>query len=111
TPGGPNMTWGEYWARARDVAAGLHELGLRRGDTLALMLQNRLEFHLLDAGAVLLGAIPFSIYNTAPPQDVAHELENSGARIAFVEDDLRERVEVEQTLTISALPDVEARGT
>jgi long-subunit acyl-CoA synthetase (AMP-forming) len=109
-PDGTGMTWGEYGIRARNVAAGLHELGLRRGDTLALMLSTRLEFHLLDTAGILLGAIPFSIYSTAPPQDVAHELENSGAKIAFVEDDLRDRVEVEQTLTVSDLAQVEARG-
>lgn len=110
TPGGPSMTWGEYGRRARDVAAGLHELGLRRGDTLALMLTTRLEFHVLDTAALLLGAVPFSIYNTAPPDDVAYVLANSGARFAFVEDDARDRVDVEQTLTISELAGLEARG-
>jgi long-subunit acyl-CoA synthetase (AMP-forming) len=107
---GSSITWGEYGAQARDVAAGLHELGLKPGDTLALMLSTRLEFHLLDTAAILLGAIPFSIYNTAPPQDVAHELANSGARLAVVEDALRDRVAVDRVLTVSEVPDILARG-
>jgi long-subunit acyl-CoA synthetase (AMP-forming) len=110
TPGGPSLTWGEYGAQVRDVAAGLHELGLRPGDTLALMLSTRIEFHLLDAAAFMLGAVPFSIYNTAPPQDVAYVLQNSGARLAIVEDDLRDRVDVAQTLGVSELPSIRARG-
>jgi long-subunit acyl-CoA synthetase (AMP-forming) len=110
TPGGPSLTWGEYGAQVREIAAGLHELGLRPGDTLALMLSTRIEFHLLDAAAFMLGAVPFSIYNTAPPQDVAYVLQNSGARLAVVEDDLLDRVDVEQTLAVSELASIRARG-
>jgi long-chain acyl-CoA synthetase len=109
-PDGFGITWGEYGEQVRETAAGLHELGLRPGDTLALMLTTRLEFHLLDAAAILLGAIPFSIYNTAPPQDVAYVLANSKAKLAFVEDDLRDRVDVERTLTVSDVAAVRARG-
>jgi long-chain acyl-CoA synthetase len=107
---GFSMTWGEYGARARAVAAGLHERGLRRGDTLAIMLKTRPEFFLVDAAAMLLGAVSFSIYNTAPPEDVAHVLKNSGARIAFVEDDFADRVAADDLLTLADLPDLEARG-
>jgi long-subunit acyl-CoA synthetase (AMP-forming) len=110
TPGGSRMTWGEYGAQVGDVAAGLHALGLRPGDTLALMLSTRLEFHLLDAAAVMLGAVPFSIYNTAPRQDIAYVLANSGARLAIVEDHLRDRVAVERTLTVSDVPEIRRRG-
>ena len=68
--GADEMTWGEYDARVRHAAAALHRLGLRRGDTLALMLANRPEFHIADAAAMHLGAIPFSIYNTSAPEQV-----------------------------------------
>jgi long-chain acyl-CoA synthetase len=107
---GTEMTWGEYGFRARNIAAGLYELGLRRGDTLALMLKTRLEFHLVDVAAVLLGAVPFSIYNTAPAQDIASVLGNSQAKLAIVEDDLVGKVVVERTVPISDLPRIEATG-
>jgi long-chain acyl-CoA synthetase len=110
TPDGSSLTWGAYGAQVRQVAAGLHELGLRRGDTFALMLSTRIEFHLLDAAAFMLGAVPFSIYNTAPPQDVAYVLENSGAKLAVVEDHLRDRVAVERILGVSDVPAIRARG-
>ena len=72
-------------SEVRRIAAGLHALGLRRGDTLALMLTNRPEFHLVDAAAMHLGAVPFSIYNTSSPEQVEFLLRDSGARIAVVE--------------------------
>jgi long-chain acyl-CoA synthetase len=104
------VTWGEYADRVRRIAAGLHALGLRRGDTLALMLINRPEFHLLDAAAMHLGAVPFSIYNTSAPDQIEFVLEDSGARIAIVEDDFAERLDAEQVFTVSRLADLEARG-
>ena len=109
-PDGSSITWSQYADRVRDLAAGLHELGLRPGDTLALMLSTRPEFHLLDAAAIHLGAVPFSIYNTAPPQDVAYVLGNSRAKLAFVEDEFRPKVDVDRALTVSDLPEILARG-
>src|SRR5687767_15830450 len=53
TPGGQvTITWAEYNRRVRDIAAGLAALGVRRGDTVGLMLTNRPEFHLCDAAAM-----------------------------------------------------------
>ena len=96
--GETTLTWGEYDARVRHAAAALHRLGLRRGDTLALMLGNRPEFHVADAAAMHLGAIPFSIYNTSAPEQVEFVVEDSGARIAVVEEAFREFVDTEHVI-------------
>ena len=104
------ITWGEAAARVRRIAAGLHALGLRRGDTLALMLINRPEFHLVDAAAMHLGAVPFSMYNTSAPEQVAFLVRDSGARIAVVEEDFRDRVDAEQVFTVGQTEELEARG-
>ena len=58
------LTWAEYTERVERIAAGLQALGVERGDTVALMLLNRPEFHRVDAAAPHAGAIPFSVYNT-----------------------------------------------
>ena len=50
------------------IAAGLAALGVGRGDTVAIMLTNRPEFHVVDCAAMHLGAVPFSIYNTSSPE-------------------------------------------
>jgi long-chain acyl-CoA synthetase len=86
------ITWREYADRVRRIAAGLTELGVGPGDTVALMMANRPEFHLVDTAAIHLGAVPFSIYNTSSAAQVAYVLENSGARVAVVDDARREIV-------------------
>jgi long-chain acyl-CoA synthetase len=87
------VTWHEYGERVRRLAEGLHSHGLRRGDTLALLLTNRVEFNLLDAAAVHLGAVPFSIYNTSPPEQIEFLLRDSGARVAVTETALHGQLE------------------
>jgi long-chain acyl-CoA synthetase len=79
------LTWAQWDRRARELAGGLHKLGLRRGDTLALMLGNRPEFHVADLAAVLLGATPFSIYQTYAANQIEFVVADAGARIAVVE--------------------------
>src|ERR1022692_2686649 len=61
-----SLTWAELLARVDALAGGLQKLGVRRGDTVAIMLGNRPEFHIADLAAVTIGATPFSIYNTYP---------------------------------------------
>ena len=101
------LTWTEYDAGMRRLAARLHGLGLRRGDPVALMLRNRPEFHLVDAAAMHLGAIPFSIYNTSSPEQVEFVVRDSGAAIAIVEEDFRDRVPAAHVLTPEELEAVE----
>jgi long-chain acyl-CoA synthetase len=86
TPGDRvTLTWREYADRVRRVAAGLHAIGVRRGDTVALMLTNRPEFAVVDMAAVHLGATPFSVYNTSSPEQVAYLFGNAGNRVAVCE--------------------------
>jgi len=79
------LTWAQLRDRVDELAGGLHALGLRRGDTIALMIGNRPEFHICDLAAMTLGAVPFSIYQTSSPEQIQYYLENSGARMAIVE--------------------------
>jgi long-chain acyl-CoA synthetase len=80
-----SLTWRELQARADAVAGGLAALGSGRGDTVAIMLGNRPEFHIVDLAAVTLGAIPFSIYVTYPPAEVEYLVSDADARVAIVE--------------------------
>ena len=79
------LTYRELAARVDAMAGGLEKLGLRKGDTVALMTSNRPEFHIADLAAVTLGSVPFSIYQTLAPEQIAYVVGNSGARIAIVE--------------------------
>ncbi|MBY8863410.1 long-chain fatty acid--CoA ligase [Nocardia sp. CA2R105] len=79
------LTWREYGEQARRAGAGLVGLGVQRGDTVGLLLSNRPEFHVTDAGALLVGATTFSMYNTYPPEQLAYLLTDTGARVVVTE--------------------------
>lgn len=83
--GATEFTFGQYAERVRSIAAGLAGLGLQRGDSIALLLLNRPEFHLVDTAAMHVGATPFSIYATSSPEQVAYQLGHAGARILITE--------------------------
>ncbi|MFN2617346.1 MAG: long-chain fatty acid--CoA ligase [Thermoleophilaceae bacterium] len=85
-------TWGEYAERVRELAAGFAALGLEKGDTLALMLTNRPEFHLADAAGMHLGATCFSIYNTYSPEQIDFLVSDAENRIAVTEQAFLDRV-------------------
>ena len=80
-----SLTWSELLRRVDDVAGGLARLGIGRGDTVAIMLGNRPEFHIADLAAAMLGATPFSIYLTYPPEDIRYLIEDAGAKVAITE--------------------------
>jgi long-subunit acyl-CoA synthetase (AMP-forming) len=79
------ITWGEYGRLVDRFALGLRALGLGRGDTIALLLTNRPEFHFADSAAHSLGATPFSLYQTLAPDQIAYQLTDSEARIVVTE--------------------------
>jgi long-chain acyl-CoA synthetase len=91
------ISWGEYGALVDRLALGLRRLGLGRGDTIALMLTNRLEFHLADSAALSLGATPFSLYQTLAPDQIAYQLTDSNARFVVTEPAFGDRVLEAQT--------------
>ena len=80
-----SLTWGELRERVDALAGGLAALGVGRGDTVALMLANRPEFHIADLAVMTLGATPFSIYGTFSPQQIAYVVADAGARVALIE--------------------------
>ncbi|HEX3823239.1 MAG TPA: AMP-binding protein [Mycobacteriales bacterium] len=90
---GPSLTWTEYADQVAHVAGGLGELGVGPGDHVLLMMRNRLEFHVVDLAAVVLGATPISIYNSSSAEQIAYLAQHSKASIAIVEDgDFADRV-------------------
>jgi len=79
------ITWRELRERVDAVAGGLANVGLARGDTVALLLKNRPEFHICDLAATMLGATPFSIYNTYAPNQIAYVVADAGAHVLITE--------------------------
>ena len=63
------LTWREYADQVRQVAAGLSALGVGRGDTVSLMMANRIEFYPHRGGCAAHRRHSFSVYNTLPPSN------------------------------------------
>jgi long-chain acyl-CoA synthetase len=79
------LSWVEVHELAGRIAGGLAKLGIGKDDTVALMLNNRWEFIPCDLGAVALGAVPFSIYQTSSPEQIAYVAGDAGAKVAIIE--------------------------
>ncbi|MCW2689340.1 MAG: hapE6, partial [Mycobacterium sp.] len=86
TDGELTLTYRQYRSAVADIAGALHLRGVRHGDVVALMFDNRPEFHLVDAAVMHLGATSCSVYNTSPVADIEYVLTNSGATLAICEE-------------------------
>jgi long-chain acyl-CoA synthetase len=71
-------SWRELDEIARRAATGLRAAGVHAGDTVGLLMSNRPEFFALDLGAVMLGAVPVSVYATSSPEQVAYVAADAG---------------------------------
>ncbi|OMC43146.1 fatty acid--CoA ligase FadD11 [Mycobacterium sp. IS-1264] len=93
TPGDTQtLTWRELAKQVRKVAAGLAGLGVRRGDTVSLMMANRIEFYPLEIGAQHVGATSFSVYNTLPAEQLTYLFGNAGTKVAICEEQYVDRI-------------------
>jgi long-chain acyl-CoA synthetase len=80
------FTWRQSLGEVRALASGLHTLGLRRGDTLAIVGDNRPRLYWAMDAAQALGAIPVPLYQDSVAEEMSFVLANADVRIAVVED-------------------------
>jgi long-subunit acyl-CoA synthetase (AMP-forming) len=92
--GDVELTWQQVGDRVEAIAGGLSSLGLRRGDTIAILATNSIENHLVDFAAAHIGAIPFGIFNSSSPEQIAFQVGNAESRIVVVEQQFLAKVRV-----------------
>jgi long-chain acyl-CoA synthetase len=81
-----DISYDEALDTVRAVSGGLRALGIRPGDRVAILSENRPEWALSDYGCLLSRVADVPIYDTLIPPQVAYILENSGARLVFASD-------------------------
>ena len=86
------LSWNELREIVRKIAGGLAKLGVTKGDTVAIMLNNRWEFIPCDLGAVSLGAIPFSIYQTYAPEQIQYLLSDAESKVVITEEAFLDKI-------------------
>lgn len=79
-----NISAETFVERVRSVALGLAELGIKPGDRIALLSENRPEWSIADLAILSLGAINVPIYTTQAVDQIRYILTDSGARAIFV---------------------------
>jgi len=97
-------TWKEVLEEVRAYAVGLSRLGLKRGDTIAIVGSNRPRLYWSVAVAQMLGAVPVPVYADAVAEELAYVLAHAETRFAAVED----QEQVDKILSVSErLPKLE----
>jgi len=71
--------------RARAIAAGLHQLGLKKGDRAAILAENSPEWTLADAACQFADIVDVPIYTTLAPDSVCYILNDSESRVLFID--------------------------
>ncbi len=79
-------TWRDYAAEVRALASGLAAQGLKRGDHIALVGDNRPRIYAGICAAQCLGAIPVPLYQDAVATEMAFPIHNADIAHAIVED-------------------------
>src|SRR5258708_6890018 len=86
------MTWRDVEQQSASVAAGLRKMGLQRGDRIALLLGNRIEFVLAMFGAAHLGAVTVLLSTRQQKPEIAYVLVDCGAKLLIHEAALADRL-------------------
>lgn len=81
-----SWTWKEQLAEVRSLALGLKDLGLARGDKIAVIGTNRPRLYWTFVAAQSIGAVPVPVYADAVAEELAHVLNNAEVRFAVVQD-------------------------
>ena len=82
-----SLTWAETEARVRAVSSGLRALGVGSERICAILSSTRLEWILADYGVLFAGGATSTIYPSSTPEECAFILSDSGAALAFVENE------------------------
>src|SRR5439155_8142812 len=113
------VSWAEADNRVDELAHGLLELGIKRGDHVAILGSTRIEWALLDFALCSLGAVVVPIYPTSSQNECAYILADAEVRAIAVEDDAqREKMEeareqlprLEHVLCFDDFDDLAERG-
>ncbi len=76
-----------FQQKVRHFALGLHEMGVKQGDRVALHSENCTEWIIADMAILSLGAVNVPIYSTQPGEQIAYILNDSGAKFYLYSQD------------------------
>ncbi len=81
------LTWSQTLDRVRDIALGLHDLGVTPQARCAIVSSTRVEWILADLAVLCAGGASTTVYPSSAPPDCAYIVSDSGSMVAFAEND------------------------
>ena len=78
-------TWNEYYDRARAVGLGLWSLGVKKGNMVSLLSENRLEWLYTDMGSLGIGICVIPVYPTLAAEEIEYIINNSESKVIIPE--------------------------
>ena len=81
-----SVTWRQYLARVRNLSLGLIALGLKPGQTIGIIGDNRPEWVYAELAAKAAGLVPFGIFQDSILSEVAYIIDHSEATVIVAED-------------------------
>ena len=93
-----STSWTGYFNHARAIGMALADMGLKRGEVICVLAENRPEWLYADMGAQCMGLVGNGIYPTSSSEQVAYILQHSQARVLFVEN----QEQLEKALAVRA---------
>lgn len=90
---GRTLTFGEYKEKVDNLACGLRNSGIEKGDRIGILAKNSLEYFLLYGAAAALGAIMLPINWRLSADEVGYNLNDCEPKLLFVDPEFQEAVE------------------
>ena len=81
-----SLSWADLATMVEQIAAGLHQAGLRRGEHMVVVGSNRPRLYATMLAVQSLGAIPVPLYQDAVAAECVFPINNAEVRFAFAED-------------------------
>ena len=81
------FTWNDYHSRVRDFTLGMAELGIKRGDVIGIIGDNRPDWVAAEVAAHAIGGMSLGMYRESLPEEVLYLLTYGETKIVFAEDE------------------------
>ncbi len=81
-----NLKYGELARKVNELAASLQKMGIKKGDRIAILSNNRPEWVITDLAVLSIGGILTPIHSTLSPRIINYVLRHSESKILFVSD-------------------------
>jgi long-chain acyl-CoA synthetase len=107
--GWQSITYNQLALRVQGFAAGLATQGVGKGDRVAILSENCPQWVIADLAAQSLGATVVPIYPTLPASQVTYILQNSGAKVAVVQD-AKQRAKITEPIPVIVIEPEKTEG-